>query len=53
MLLFIDGTLLKDLEDEEIELTEEEKSFASQATPSHILMFATGATKCTHCWLRT
>ncbi len=44
MLLFIDGTLLKDLEDEEIELTEEEKTFASQATPSHILMFATGAT---------
>lgn len=44
MLPFIDGTLLQDLEDEGIELTEEEKRFVPQATPSHLLLFATGAT---------
>jgi hypothetical protein len=31
------------------ELIEEEKRFAPQATPSHFLMCATGATNCIHC----
>ena len=43
-MLFIDRTLLQDLIDEGIELTEVETGFASQATPGHFLMFATGAT---------
>lgn len=43
-MLFLDGTLLQDLEDEGIELTQKEKSFASQATPGHLLLFTTGAT---------
>ncbi|XP_046856096.1 G2/M phase-specific E3 ubiquitin-protein ligase-like [Xenia sp. Carnegie-2017] len=38
-----DGSLLGNLHDEGIELTEEER-FASEATPKHILLFATGAT---------
>jgi hypothetical protein len=42
--LFVDGTLLQDLRDEGIELTDMETSFAPQATPSHLLMFVTGAT---------
>ncbi|XP_046839463.1 uncharacterized protein LOC124433706 [Xenia sp. Carnegie-2017] len=39
-----DGSLLGNLHDEGIELTEEEERFASEATPKHILLFATGAT---------
>lgn len=43
-MLFLDGTLLQNLEDGGIELTEKEKNFAPQATPRHLILFTIGAT---------
>ena len=38
-----DGTLQECLEDSDLELTEKEKSFVPLLTPSHMLLFVTGA----------
>ena len=41
--LSVDGSLMQTLDDDAIELTEEKK-FIPCITPSHVLLFATGAT---------
>lgn len=42
--VFLDGTLIETFEDESVKLTDEERDFIPILTPSHMLLFATGAT---------